>query len=88
MVETLPVDMLPGTLPNKRDVLAETKYDSKYLAGTDYIIENAQPGNANFNEIVAAKLCRLWFELGIEASIDVGYYRLGRTRHGTIPYTK
>jgi hypothetical protein len=59
MVETLPVDMLPGTLPNKRDVLAESKYDSKYLAGTNYIIENAQPGNVNFNEIVAAKLCRL-----------------------------
>ncbi len=54
MKETFPVDMLPGTLPNKRDVLAETKYESKYLAGTNYIIENAQPGNVNFNEIVAA----------------------------------
>ena len=54
MAQTLPDNMSPGTLPYKRDVLAETKYDSKYLAGTNYIIENAHPGNVNFNEIVAA----------------------------------
>jgi len=50
--ELLPAEMLPGTLPYKTDVLAETKYDSEYLYGTNYILENAHPGNVNLNEIL------------------------------------
>jgi len=45
--------MMPGTLPYKTDVLVETKYDSEYLHGTRFIIDNAHPGNVNFNKILS-----------------------------------
>jgi hypothetical protein len=41
----LPENMSPGTLPIRTDVLVETKYDSEYLYGYNYILELAHPGN-------------------------------------------
>jgi hypothetical protein len=44
----LPETMSPGTLPFRTDVLVETKYDSEYLYGYNYILEIAHPGNREF----------------------------------------
>ena len=51
-IHDIPEDMASGTLPFKTDVLAETKYGSEYLYGTNYIIEDAHPGNVNLKEIL------------------------------------